>query len=425
MYRKFRETLPLARKQRFWQKPGSFTLLLGTVFIFLILLMALGSLVFPSSPDMDLEAQNQPPAVGWVARLMDYDFQVYVASPVSGTSSQADMFSLSSQVSEENAPASSALEENMKPVPQFLPVLRNAVVNTLFSLDLTSLVKQKITRIQLKESPSSLQFDPEKHTLSWMPSSPGSFPVRLRYRLADGSSYIYQFTIIVSQQVHPLGTNSQGFDIWEGLLRGSRTALNTGVIAVFTMMILGILGGASAGYFGGIFNRLLTFLDGLTNTFPRLVLLFIIGAIWKLDIELLMFVTGMIYAPQIAGLIRSRIKALKEQQYIEAAREAGFSELTILGKHVLWYNCRPILLTQASFGFAIAILMEVTLSYLGFGSQGPNSSWGAMLVDGKNLIISGQYWGVILPSVMITLSILGFMLLGDGFNRRYQIREGL
>jgi peptide/nickel transport system permease protein len=127
-------------------------------------------------------------------------------------------------------------------------------------------------------------------------------------------------------------------------------------------------------------------------------------------------VVGLTNVPVVSSLIKGKIQFLKQKNFIEADMALGLPARTIILKHILWHNCRTLLIIQATLGMAEAILMETSLSYLGFGVQEPTPSWGNMVQAGANYFMQGKFWPSTAPALAILFTILGFHLLGDGLN---------
>src|SRR5438094_364264 len=118
----------------------------------------------------------------------------------------------------------------------------------------------------------------------------------------------------------------------------------------------------------------------------------------------------------VANLIAVKIAFLRQKSFIEAAHALGLPAHAVILKHILWLNCRALLVIQATLGMAEAILVETSLSYLGFGVQEPTPSWGNMVQAGANYFLQGNFWPSTAPALAILATILGFQLLGDGLN---------
>ncbi|MBI2570721.1 MAG: ABC transporter permease [Candidatus Schekmanbacteria bacterium] len=217
---------------------------------------------------------------------------------------------------------------------------------------------------------------------------------------------------------HVLGTDGAGRDILSLLVLGTRTYLVPGLLAVSIALGLGILLGTIHGHYGGYAAKAVSWFVKTVHSVPKLLLLLVIGAVTDFDVKWLMFGLGFAGAPRVTEMVAARIASLRRADFIEAAREAGLREWVIVAKHVLWYNCRHLLVIQASFFMAEAILMETTLSYLNSGAQG--LSWGRMVQHGSNDLFQGIYWTSAAPAAAVVTTILGFYLLGDGLNRIQQ-----
>ncbi|MDH5546926.1 MAG: ABC transporter permease [Gammaproteobacteria bacterium] len=215
---------------------------------------------------------------------------------------------------------------------------------------------------------------------------------------------------------HFLGTDFMGRDMFTRLVLGTQAYFLPGLLAIFISLTLGSLLGVLAGYEGGRTDKAVTYLNNLIDSFPRLVLILLVVAAFKPNIYYIMIVVGLTNAPIVAALIKNKILFLKQKNFVESATAMGLPKHIIIFKHILWYNCRALLIIQATLGMAEAILMETSLSYLGFGVQEPVPSWGNMVQAGSNYLLQGHFWPSTAPALAILLTILGFHLLGDGLN---------
>ena len=215
---------------------------------------------------------------------------------------------------------------------------------------------------------------------------------------------------------HLLGTDFMGRDIFSRLVLGIQAYFLPGLLAITIALVLGGTGGLVAGYWGGRWDTAVTYATNLVDSFPRLILILLMVAAFKPDIYLIMVVVGLTHAPTVASMIKSKVRLLKQQNFIEAAVSLGLSTRVIILKHILWHHCRTLLIIQATLGMAEAILIETSLSYLGFGVQEPTPSWGNMVQSGANYFLQGDFWPSTAPALAILLTILGFHLLGDGLN---------
>lgn len=215
---------------------------------------------------------------------------------------------------------------------------------------------------------------------------------------------------------HLLGTDFMGRDILSRLIIGIQAYFLPGLLAIAIALCLGTLFGVMAGYLGGWFETVTIYLSNLLDSFPRLVFILLMVAAFKPDIYVIMAIVGLTNVPAVASLVKGKIAFLRQKNVIEAAAALGLGRPTIIFKHILWHNCRALLIIQATLGMAEAVLVETSLSYLGFGVQEPVPSWGNMVQSGANYFMQGQFWPSTAPALAILLTVLGFHLLGDGLN---------
>ena len=213
-----------------------------------------------------------------------------------------------------------------------------------------------------------------------------------------------------------LGTDFMGRDMLSRLIVGIQAYLLPGLLAISMALFFGTGLGVAAGYRGEKLDTGITYFMNLVDSFPRLVLILLVIAAFKPDIYYIMLVVGLTNVPAVASLIKGKIQFLKQKNFIEADIALGVPTSTIILKHILWHNCRSVLIIRATLGMAEAILMETSLSYLGFGVQEPTPSWGNMVQSGANYFMQGKFWPSTAPALAILFTILGFHLLGDGLN---------
>jgi peptide/nickel transport system permease protein len=213
-----------------------------------------------------------------------------------------------------------------------------------------------------------------------------------------------------------LGTDFLGRDLLSRLILGIQAYFLPGLLAISIALSGGTLLGIFAAYRGGLAQTVITYFNNLIDSFPRLVLMLLVIAAFKPDIYYIMMVLGITGIPAVASAIAGKIRMLAQKNFIEAALALGLRKRVIIFKHILWYNCRSLLIIQATLGMSEAILLETSLSYLGFGVQEPTPSWGNMVQSGANYLLQGNFWPSTVPALAILLTILGFHLLGDGLN---------
>ena len=223
---------------------------------------------------------------------------------------------------------------------------------------------------------------------------------------------------------HLLGTDFMGRDMLSRLIVGIQAYFLPGLLAIFVSLVFGSMFGVLAGYRSSRFNAVITYMSNLVDSFPRLVLILLVIAAFKPNIYYIMLIVGLTNVPAVASLIKGKIMFLKQKNFIEADIALGLPTSTIIWKHILWHNCRSLLIIRATLGMAEAILMETSLSYLGFGVQEPTPSWGNMVQAGANYFLQGRFWPSTAPALAILFTILGFHLLGDGLNNILEGKKG-
>jgi len=211
-------------------------------------------------------------------------------------------------------------------------------------------------------------------------------------------------------KAHPLGTDHLGRDMLSRLIYGSRISLTVGVLGVVVSSFIGVFLGLMAGYYRGFIDDVIMRAVDVFMSVPLLLLalmiLYVLGPSFKNIIIVFAVARWMLFCRVTRGVVIS----LREQAFVEAARAIGASDTRILGRHILPNLITP-LLTIAALEVPRNILTESTLSFLGFGIQPPESSWGLMLSSGRQYIVTA-WWVVVMPGMAIFLSALSFNLLG-------------
>jgi peptide/nickel transport system permease protein len=211
---------------------------------------------------------------------------------------------------------------------------------------------------------------------------------------------------------HWLGTDDQGRDVLTRVLYGSRISLSVAAISVTIGLVAGVSVGMLAGYAGGLVDLLLMRVIDALLAFPALLLAISITAALGPQIQNAMIAIGVVAIPVYARLTRGQILALKEREYVTAARAIGVTPSRIALRHLL-PNIANTLIVQATLTTAFAILQEAVLSFLGLGSQPPAPSWGQDINYNQRYMTNLMWWGSIGPGVAIFLAVFAFNFLGD------------
>jgi peptide/nickel transport system permease protein len=212
--------------------------------------------------------------------------------------------------------------------------------------------------------------------------------------------------------VHLMGTDQYGRDVFSRLLYGARISLAVGLVAVSIYVLIGTTIGSLAGYYGGWLDGVLMRFTDIFLCIPTFLLILMAIAFVGPSILNIMVVIGLTAWTDTARLVRGEVLALKEREFIQAARLIGMSDARLILKHLLPNALGPVMVV-ATLGIGGAILLESSLSFLGLGVQPPTASWGNMLMEGKDHL-TDAWWLVTFPGAAIFITVLGFYLLGEG-----------
>ncbi len=222
---------------------------------------------------------------------------------------------------------------------------------------------------------------------------------------------------------HPFGTNNLGYDMWARIVYGARTILIVVFLAIAISMAIGIPLGLLSGYYGGGIDRALSMVMDAIYAFPSLVLAISLAVALGPSLFNAAIAIAVIYVPTYFRMIRGQVLSVKEELFIEVAKALGIPTFRIIFKHIL-PHILPTIMVVFSLSAADAVLTEAALSYLGLSVQPPTPDWGYDLYKGKGFVLSGYWWLIFFPGLMITLLAVGFALIGEGLSERVR-REQL
>jgi len=233
----------------------------------------------------------------------------------------------------------------------------------------------------------------------------------------------YIINHLIAQKTFYLGTDRFGRDIASRLIIGSRVTMFVGTLAVLVSLTMGIFLGAVAGYYGGMVDRSISWIINVIYAIPTLLLVFAISfALGKGFSEVIMAI-GLSIWTGVARLVRGQVMIVKELDYVTAARALGFGNFRILFRHILPNITGTIMVAGAS-NFATAILAEAGLSFLGFGVQPPQPSWGLMIKEHFNFLIAGNPLPAVIPGFAIMLLVYAFNIIGNKLSDNWDVRGG-
>lgn len=228
---------------------------------------------------------------------------------------------------------------------------------------------------------------------------------------------------VVTRTYH-VGTDKFGRDILSRLIVGVRVSLSVGFIAVIISLTIGILLGALAGYYKGKTDDVIMWLINVIWSIPTLLLVFAITLALGKGFWQVFIAVGLTMWVNVARLVRGQVLAEREKEYVEAGRALGFSNARIIFNHILPNILGPVMVIAAS-NFASAIVIEAGLSFLGVGVQPPQPSWGLMIKENYNFIITNNPMLALAPGIAIMLLVLAFNLLGNGLRDALNVKAKL
>ena len=233
-------------------------------------------------------------------------------------------------------------------------------------------------------------------------------------RLSPWDPYLVDLDLMsqAPSKAHWLGTDQYGRDLLTRILYGTRISLVIGIVPTMLSMTLGTALGLIGGYYRGLVDLAIMRLCDVVLAFPSLLLAMVVMYTLGATLVNIFIALAVVGWAGTARVVRSQVLALREKEFVEAARAVGVRDRVIMARHIL-PNCLPALIVLFTLGIPGAILSESALSFLGVGAQPPTPSWGLIITSGKEFLFSAP-WIAISPGVFILVTVLAFNFMGDG-----------
>jgi peptide/nickel transport system permease protein len=211
---------------------------------------------------------------------------------------------------------------------------------------------------------------------------------------------------------HLFGTDNLGRDVLSRVMSGARISLGIATLIISIAVVVGVIVGAFAGYIGGLFDEITMRITDIFLAFPWLILAMAIAAALGPNLRNTVIALTVVYWPWYARLVRGQVMAIKERDFVEAARAAGARPRRLLIKHILPNAWAPVII-QLTIDVGYAVLATAALSFIGLGAQPPSPEWGTM-ISGARTYFREAWWFITFPGIALSLTVIGFNLLGDG-----------
>jgi peptide/nickel transport system permease protein len=226
----------------------------------------------------------------------------------------------------------------------------------------------------------------------------------------------------IVEKKYYLGTDRLGRDMLTRLMLGTRISLTVGLVSVLISLIIGVLIGAIGGFFRGWIDNLIMWLINVVWSIPTLLLVIAITLILGKGLVQVFIAVGLTMWVDVARVVRGQTLALREQDFIEAGRALGYTNMRLIFRHILPNIMGPVIVICTD-NFASAILIEAGLSFLGLGAQPPTPSWGAMISEHRPYITTDAAYLAIIPGLAIMLMVFAFMMLGNGLRDAIDVKS--
>jgi peptide/nickel transport system permease protein len=220
---------------------------------------------------------------------------------------------------------------------------------------------------------------------------------------------------------HPLGTDASGYDVLGRLMLGGQSSLELGLCVAVVSTVLGTLYGAIAGFAGGLVDSVMMRVVDTFLAIPGLVLLLILVNLFTPNLVLIILLLSLLSWLGVSRLVRGEVLGLRTREYVQAARMMGGSRGRILSRHLV-PNAIGVIIVNATFTIADAILTLSALSFLGLGLPPPHADWGSMLSDGLNYLFDGYWWLVYPPALILVVTVVAFNMIGDAIRDSLDVR---
>ena len=229
-------------------------------------------------------------------------------------------------------------------------------------------------------------------------------------------------TKYIIEKNYLLGTDRLGRDMLSRLMLGTRVSLTVGLVSVLISLVIGVIIGATGGFFRGWVDNLIMWIINVVWSIPTLLLVIAITLVLGKGLVQVFIAVGLTMWVDVARVVRGQTLGIREQEFIEAGRALGFTNLRLIFRHVMPNILGPVIVICAD-NFANAILIEAGLSFLGLGAQPPTPSWGAMISEHRPYITTDAAYLAIIPGLAIMIMVLAFVILGNALRDAVDVKS--